>query len=195
MHFFTATAALLFLVGGALFAGGAPEADPREGEEPAGKESVASQLEAIGVQPISREIQAEPFELATLHGPTVNLESYRGRLVLLNFWATWCAPCVLEMPSMQNLYNTFRDDGLEVVAVNMQESRDVVAAFVREHGFDFHILLDSTGRTAFDYAVRGLPTSYLIGREGELIGAKIGFHLWDEEEILETIRTLLEQET
>ena len=154
---------------------------------------IVAQLEAIGVQPVSRNLQAADFSLATLQGPSMTLEDYQGSLILLNFWATWCAPCVMEMPSMQTLYDTFGDDGLEVVAVNVQEDRDVVAAFIEEHELSFPVLLDTSGNTSFDYAVRGLPTSFLIGRDGQLLGSKIGFHLWDEPDVLETIESLLEE--
>ncbi len=187
---------VLFL-GGALVAGagGAPETQSPDPPSPgAGPDAaVAAQLEAIGVQAIRRDIQAESFALPTLGGPAMSLADYSGRMVLLNFWATWCAPCVLEMPSMQTLYHTFRDQGLEVVAVNVQEDRETVAAFVEEHGFSFSVLLDGNGRTTSNYAVRGLPTSYLIDRKGNLIGMKVGFHLWDEPEVIDTFERLLEE--
>jgi thiol-disulfide isomerase/thioredoxin len=173
--------------------GASDEAPVNEAQNGAVSTEVVAQLESIGVQPVSRNLQAADFSLATLQGPPMTLEDYKGSLILLNFWATWCAPCVMEMPSMQNLYDTFRDDGLEVVAVNVQEDRDVVAAFIEEHGLSFPVLLDTNGRTSFDYAVRGLPTSFLIGRKGQLLGIKIGFHLWDEPDVLETIESLLEQ--
>ncbi|MFP4429636.1 MAG: TlpA disulfide reductase family protein [Spirochaetota bacterium] len=177
-------------------AGGAPETQSTNQAQETGPDAaVAEQLEAIGVQVIRREIKAESFDLPTLGGPTMSLADYSGRLVLLNFWATWCAPCVLEMPSMQTLYGTFRDRGLEVVAVNVQEDRDIVAAFVEEHGFSFPVLLDGNGRTTSNFAVRGLPTSYLIDREGNLIGMKVGFHLWDEPEVIDTFERLLEEGT
>jgi thiol-disulfide isomerase/thioredoxin len=196
----------IFILTGAVvaFAGGssetqgpdqAPQGPPPELTQDAGPDAaVAAELEAIGIQAIRRDIEAQSFALLTLGGPSMSLADYSGRMVLLNFWATWCAPCVLEMPSMQNLYDTFRDQGLEVVAVNVQEDRDIVAAFVEEHGFSFPILLDSNGRTTSDYAVRGLPTSYLIDRKGNLIGMKVGFHLWDEPEVMDTFGRLLEEE-
>lgn len=171
-----------------------PKGAPEEASGEAGPDdALATGLEAIGIQAIRRDIQAESFALSTLGGPSVSLSDYRGRVVLLNFWATWCAPCVLEMPSIQTLYDTYQEQGLEVVAVNVQEDRDIVAAFVEEHGFSFPILLDSNGRTTSTYAVRGLPTSYLIDRTGKLIGLKVGFHLWDEPEVIDTFERLLEE--
>ncbi len=193
-----ATAILILGVAAIAAAGGSPEATgaelSRSPEEDGTAAAMAAELESIGVQAISREIKAEQFSLATLGGPTQTLEDYSGRMVLLNFWATWCAPCVMEMPSMQTLYDTFQDQGLDVVAVNVQENRDIVAAFIEEHGLSFPVLLDTSGRTTSSYAVRGLPTSYLIDRRGNLIGMKVGFHLWDEPEILATFERLLEAE-
>ncbi len=159
----------------------APEYDP-----------LAAAVEELGFQALRDEVIAEEFELDNLTGETETLSSYSGQLVLLNFWATWCPPCVEEMPSLQNLHTDLEDDAFSVVAVNVQEDRETVNEFVQELGLRFPVLLDRNGKTTRRYAVRGMPTSYLISPDGRVIGAKIGFHIWDEPGYTDGFRRVLE---
>ncbi|HBX69579.1 MAG TPA: hypothetical protein DEH25_09420 [Chloroflexi bacterium] len=116
---------------------------------------------------------APDFELTSLSGESLQLEDYRGQIVLLNFWATWCAPCRLEMPDFQARAEQYPAD-LAVVAVNNAESQAEVQAFVDDLKLSFDVLLDPQAEVQRLYLVRGYPTSFLIDREGILRVQHIG---------------------
>ena len=118
--------------------------------------------------------EAPDFTLPTLDGEMVSLASYRGQPVLLNFWATWCPPCRAEMPAMQRVYETYRDDGFVVLAVNVRESEEPVRAFIEELGLTFPILMDEKGDVTNTYRVYGLPTTYFLDREGRVYRVQVG---------------------
>jgi thiol-disulfide isomerase/thioredoxin len=152
-----------------------------------------SALRNAGLQPLDQRVPSEDFSLGILDGSQRNLESFQGNVVLLNFWASWCGPCVEEMPAMQTLYEDLQDDNFSIVAVNVQEGQSVVQSFVDQHGFTYPILMDPTGRTARRYGVRGLPTSYLIAPNGDIIAAKVGYHDWDTEGVRTAIDRVLQE--
>jgi cytochrome c biogenesis protein CcmG/thiol:disulfide interchange protein DsbE len=114
---------------------------------------------------------APEFALADLDGNQVSLSDLRGQVVLLNFWATWCGPCRLEMPAIQQRYN---DGGFAVLAVDFNEDADRVQAFVDELALDLPILLDPGGRIQELYRVRGYPTSFFVDEAGVIRVFHIG---------------------
>ncbi len=111
---------------------------------------------------------APDFQLNDLHGKPRRLSQYRGKVVLLNFWATWCKPCTKEMPAMEAAYNNLKDHGFEVVAVNELEDRERVRRHIQTHGHTFHVLMDHDNRVANMYGVVGLPVSVFIDQEGRV---------------------------
>lgn len=113
------------------------------------------------------------FELISLSGESIQLADYRGKLVLLNFWATWCAPCRLEMPAFQNRFEEY-DGALAIVAVNNAEAPADVQAFVDEFELTFDVLLDPEAKIQRLYLVRGYPTSVIIDAEGIMRVQHIG---------------------
>jgi thiol-disulfide isomerase/thioredoxin len=119
---------------------------------------------------------APGFELVDLDGQPVSLESLRGRYVMLNFWATWCGPCRYEMPFIQEIYedSEWSKAGLLIVAVNIGESVSQVKAFMDGFNFGFRVLLDSGEQTAVAYNIRGIPTTFLIDRDGIIRDIKVG---------------------
>lgn len=155
-------------------------------------EASSRTLTAAGFQLPVKPLAAPDFTLPSLDGTETSLSSFRGKVVLLNFWATWCPPCRAEMPSMETLYRTLAPDGFEIVAVDMQESEDVVRNYITENGHTFPVLLDRTGATGRTYAVRGIPTSYLIGRDGMVLGMTVGGRDWMDPSVLEAVRSLLD---
>jgi len=117
---------------------------------------------------------APDFELTDLRGQQVKLSNYRGQVVLINFWATWCGYCRTEFPVIQESYERNREKGLVVLAVNVQDRRQNVQAYVEEMGLTFPILLDPLGRATGSYQARGLPTSYFVNQEGVIVLKQVG---------------------
>ena len=137
-------------------------------------------------------VAAPDFTTEDAAGNRVSSRSFRGRVVLLNFWATWCPPCRLEMPSMERLYGEFRGRGLEIVAVNFMEPRELVQAFAREQNLTYPMLLDRRSDIAERYGVLRLPETVVIGRRGEVIAKTTGYKDWYEEDVRELVSALLE---
>jgi thiol-disulfide isomerase/thioredoxin len=110
---------------------------------------------------------APDFELLSLDGEQVKLSDFKGKPVLINFWATWCGPCRLEMPLFQKYHDNYRDD-LTILAINMGESIDEASAFASEEGLNLPILLDRMGVVEELYRVRGLPSTYFIDEKADI---------------------------
>ncbi|MEO8610058.1 MAG: TlpA disulfide reductase family protein [Chloroflexota bacterium] len=109
---------------------------------------------------------APPFELQNIDGTTLDLRALRGLPVLINFWATWCEPCKVEMPSLQAVYDAYKDRGLRIVAVNLGESREAVRVWVRQMSLTFDVVLDPTGEINALYQLRGQPSTYIVAPNG-----------------------------
>jgi peroxiredoxin len=124
--------------------------------------------------PEEEDIQAPDFELDTLDGQTVALSDFRGEVVLLNFWAHWCNPCVSEMPFLQQVYDEWQERGLVLLAIHIGESAEEAASFVEEYSLSFPVLLDIDGTVAAQYGVQNIPTTFLIDQEGIVQGVKVG---------------------
>ena len=169
-------------------AGGAA-APPVAGDE------IDALMQELGFQLPRRSVQAVSFELQDLAGTTHSLDSYRGSVVFLNFWATWCAPCRTEMPAMQALHERLADTaGFAMVAVNLQEDAGQVRGFADELRLSFRILLDSSGEIAATYGARTLPMSYIIDKDGSILARIIGTRSWDDPEFEQLFRTLATRE-
>jgi thiol-disulfide isomerase/thioredoxin len=151
-------------------------------------------LVAAGLGVPKAPIEADDFELESLAGGTVKLSSYRGRVVFLNFWATWCPPCRSEMPSMERLSTLLRDRGLEIVAVDLQEPKDTVQAFVKEKTLTFTVLLDPSGAVGGAWGAQSIPTSYLIDRKGSILARSVGGREWDSAEMVSLFEAILSAE-
>jgi peroxiredoxin len=117
---------------------------------------------------------APDFSASTLDGGSTSLSSYRGQVVLLNFWATWCPPCRTEMPDMQAFYQEYQAQGVIVLAVNVQEDGGTVNNLRNEYGLTFPILLDGSGQVKDAYNARALPKTYFIDRGGVIRQIQIG---------------------
>ena len=137
---------------------------------------------------------ADDFALASLAGGTVKLSDYRGRVVFLNFWATWCPPCRSEMPSMERLYQKLRAKGLEIVAVDLQEPKDTVRRFAKDNGLTFTVLLDANGAVGGAWSAQSIPTTYLIDRTGGILARAIGAREWDSPDMVALFDAILAAE-
>ena len=118
---------------------------------------------------------ARDFRLEGLDGTDVSLSDFGGKVVLINFWATWCAPCRAEVPDLQAAYEAHQSDGLVILGVNVEESRAAVEPFVADFGMTYPVLLDETGDVLKLYRAIGLPMSILIDREGLIQARHIGY--------------------
>jgi peroxiredoxin len=147
----------------------------------------------LAVAHVSGQAPAPEFSLPTPDGKTIALAQLRGKVVFLSFWATWCPPCRVEMPSMERLYREFKDQGLVMLAVDMGESGRQVVRFMKEFRLTFPALLDADSQVASRYGVQGIPTTFLIDRSGRGVGAARGPRDWASPEAKALIRSLLER--
>jgi len=122
---------------------------------------------------------APDFTLTDMHGEQVTLSQFKGKVVILNFWATWCPPCKEEMPSMERLYREFSDKGLVMLAVNVDDNgRSAVAQFLQRTPYSFPILIDDKNVAQNVYGVFRFPESFIIDRHGEIVEKIIGGRNW-----------------
>jgi peroxiredoxin/Cu/Ag efflux protein CusF len=137
---------------------------------------------------------APDFTLPTLSGAPIRFSDLRGKVVLLNFWATWCGSCRAEMPTIDGLYRQYKDRGLEVLAVNLDTAPIAkIQAFVDKAGVSLRVGLDSSSSTARSYGVLVLPTTYLIDRAGNVIVREVGGRDWLDGVSQRAVESLLQQ--
>ena len=131
------------------------------------------------------------FSLPLSEGTQQKLSGLQGKVVFLNFWATWCPPCRAEMPAMEKLFRRFKDEGLEFLAVNIQENKRTVEDFMKQMALSFPVVFDSRGEVAQLYSVRGIPTTYIIDRSGAIIAMVVGGREWDSQAMMDAFSLLL----
>lgn len=142
--------------------------------------------------PIGRGTPAPAFELSPVGGgASLGVEQLRGKVVLLNFWATWCKPCEDEMPAMERLYRALAGTDFELVAISVDEDEAVVNAFVNRLGLSFPILMDPSKKVAIAYQAFRFPESLLVGRDGVVLERYVGPKDWDADAYLDRIQRLL----
>lgn len=133
---------------------------------------------------------APDFKLPSANG-MVELQGLKGKVVYLDFWASWCTPCRKAFPWMNELNKKYKDQGLQIVAVNLDKSREPIDEFLAKVPADFTIAYDPSGTTATAYKVQGMPSTYIIDRNGQLAVTHIGFRDKDKEEMENKIKELL----
>ncbi len=145
--------------------------------------------------PIAAGEDAAPFRLTDLDGKTISLAALRGKVVFLNIWATWCAPCREEMPSMEKLYERMRkNDGFVMLAVSQDTGgRQLVADYVKKHGYHFDVLLDPQNAVADAYKVTGVPETFIIDRHGRIVAHHAGAFDWSQPDIAGAIKELINE--
>jgi len=140
---------------------------------------------------------AEPapdFALPTFpNGSEIKLQDLKGRVVYLDFWATWCPPCRKSFPWMDEMHTRYKDAGLTIIAVSVDKKRELIEEFINKMEPNFTVAHDPTGKIAKAYKLRGMPSSYLIDRNGKLIKTHLGFRSKDRDKLEDAIKTLLEK--
>ncbi len=142
---------------------------------------------------LKKPVIAPEFTLPNIDGQKIHLSDFRGKVILINFWASWCPPCVREIPSMERLYRKLKGDKFAVLALNQMEDEDQVFTFTAQLALEptFTILFDSKSQVANQYDVRGLPTTYLIDKKGRIRYRAIGGRQLDDPQVIKIIRQLM----
>ena len=143
------------------------------------------------LQPLAKPFAAPEFTLQGDDGKPHRLSDYRGKVVVLNFWATWCPPCRYEMPSMERAHKKVHGENIVLLAVNVGENEDQVFEFTGQYPVTFQLLLDSDGSVIKKYPVIGLPTTFVIDPSGVVTHRAVGGREWDDEQLLGQLRKLL----
>lgn len=138
-------------------------------------------------------VEVPDFSLQDMDGNTHNLSRYKGKPVIVNFWATWCPSCRKEMPSMNRAWDKIRHEGIELIAINVADDRESVESFIKMTGVEFPVLLDTESKTAEAWPVRGLPMTFVVDPEGKLVFRAIGSREWDDDKLLDKVRALRSQ--
>lgn len=138
-------------------------------------------------------LAAPDFTLADMDGEPRSLSDYRGKVIMLNFWATWCPPCRREIPSMESIYQDLHKDGFMVLAVNEFEDPDHVFAYTGQLSVfpTFPILFDTDSKISQEFGVKGLPTTLLINKQGNIVYRAVGGRDFDHPAVREIVRSLL----
>jgi len=140
--------------------------------------------------PISGKPQAPEFKMMDMDDVVHKLSDYKGKPIIINFWATWCPPCRAELPSMNRAWKKVKDDGIEMLAVNVGEDEDTIFAFSGEYPIDFTVLLDENGKEIRNWPIKGLPTTFVVDPKGRIIYQAVGGREWDDDALLDMVRKL-----
>ena len=135
--------------------------------------------------------KAPDFQLPKLNGEKVQLSDFRGQVVYVDFWATWCPPCRESFPWMESMHQRYQNLGLKIVAISLDQKTDLIKSFLKEHKAGFTILQDKEGNVAESFNVKGMPSSYLVDRKGNIRLKHAGFNDGDKAPLESQIKQLL----
>ena len=139
---------------------------------------------------LAKPFPAVDFSLEGEDGNTYRLSSYRGQVVVMNFWATWCPPCREEMPAMERLWQKVKDKGIVVLGVNVGENADIIFEFTGQYPVSFPLPMDIDGKVIESYPVRGLPTTYIVDPSGMVTHRAVGSRKWDGDLLIKELMQL-----
>jgi thiol-disulfide isomerase/thioredoxin len=146
-----------------------------------------------GIQPIKGTTKVPNLNLTDLKGKKWETKDFKGKVIFLNFWATWCGPCKEEMPSMEELYQQFKSKDFLFLTISVDyEKKEIVKEFIEKHRYTFPVLLDPQCVTLDLFQVKGIPTTFLIDKKGIMIGKATGPKNWKKPEFVSIVNTLLE---
>ena len=131
------------------------------------------------------------LQVKTLDGNLVNMKDYKGKVIFLNFWATWCMPCVAELPSIDKLYNQFKNENIVFLLISNEKTEKVISYKTRKkYAVPFYII-DEDGFIPQQYFSQSIPATFIINKEGKVVKASIGAEDWDDEEFVEVLKKML----
>lgn len=142
------------------------------------------------LSPVAKPFAAPEFALRGEDGKTYRLADYRGKVVVLNFWATWCPPCRDEMPSMERAHEKLKGENIAILAINVGEDANTIFAFTGQYPVSFPLPLDVDGSVTRKYPVVGLPTTFIIDPQGNVTYRAIGGRDWGSDQILGQLRKM-----
>jgi len=145
----------------------------------------SNDLHAVQGKPIAAD-----FSLRDIDDKQHKLSDYRGKVVIVNFWATWCPPCRFELPSMEKLWQATKNKDVVMLAINIGEDADTIFTFTADYPVTFPLLLDSDSAVLKKYPVLGLPTTFVIDPQGRLVYRAVGTREWDDQKIIDAILKL-----
>jgi len=157
----------------------------------AGASGLSSKLD---IKPVKGNKALPSITLEDLKGKKVDLKSFKGKVIFLNFWATWCGPCKEEMPTMETLYRQFKDRNFVFLTISVDyEGSKPVREFIEKNRYTFPVLVDQKNETLDIFEVTGIPTTFVIDKQGKLLGKAIGPRNWKSSEIVSYLTQLISQ--
>ncbi len=150
----------------------------------------SAQQAGKGLTKLSEISPAPDFLLTDLDGNQHRLSDYRGQVLIINFWATWCPPCRDEMPSMQRAWEQLEKEDILMLGINVGEDEDIIFQFTANYPVEFPLLMDRDSKTIDQWPVNGLPTTFVVDPKGEIVYRAIGGREWDDLKLLDLVRAL-----
>jgi len=157
-----------------------------------GMDKLFSIMGVVRVPPAKDPVE---IHLKDLNGKNISISDFKGKIIFLNFWTTWCPTCRIEMPSMEKLHQKLKNKDFAMVTVNLQESATQVKAFFKEFKLTFTALLDSNGEVGASFAIRAIPTTYILDKTGRIIGRVNGPREWDSKAAIALFENLMDNDT
>ena len=156
-------------------------------------------LNKVDLRPGEVEYPAEAFlapqfELPALHGGKVKLSDYRGKVLFINFWATWCATCKVEMPSMEKLYQRFKEYDFEMLTISVDKDQSLIDPFIKQYNLTFPVLLDPDSEVARKaYKTTGVPETFIVDKNGVIVHKRLGPWDWATDDVMESFAQLIQR--
>ncbi len=152
---------------------------------------VVGSPDSVNMVQAKEVVPAPEVVLENLEGGKISLKDYRGKWVFINFWATWCPPCIKEMPDMESFYNKFKKHNFVMLAVSIDKKKKLVEKFVKKYNLTFEIFFDPKTKVAKQFGVKGIPATFVINPQGEIISQASGPREWMDPSIIDYFEKLM----